>query len=248
MNQKSVRNLNSGISADCVIFGFDFEKLQVLLIERDSPNSSTKPEYALPGDLIYDDENLDQAAERVLLELTGLTDIFMEQLGAFGDPDRLSKDADKKWLKSIRSKPDQRVITVAYFSLVNIRSFNPRPSHFARSVVWKPLNEIKELAFDHLNILNAAKKRLKANLDLRPIGFNLLPEKFTLTQLHKLYEAILGRELDKRNFRRKMANLKIVDRLNDKQKGVPHKPSNYYMFNLENYNKLVEEGFNNFGF
>jgi 8-oxo-dGTP diphosphatase len=248
MNQKNVRNLNSGISADCVIFGFDFEKLQVLLIERDSPNSSPKPEYALPGDLIYDDENLDQAAERVLFELTGLTDIFLEQLGAFGDPNRLSKAADKKWLKSIRSNPDQRVITVAYFSLVNIRSFNPRPSHFARSVVWKPLNEIKELAFDHLDILNAAKKRLKANLDLRPIGFNLLPDKFTLTQLHKLYEAIHGRELDKRNFRRKMANLKIVERLNDKQKGVPHKPSNYYMFNLKNYNKLVEEGFNNFGF
>jgi hypothetical protein len=172
----------------------------------------------------------------------------LEQLGAFGDPNRLNKDADRKWLQSVRANPDVRVITVAYFALVNLRSFNPRPSHFARNVVWKPLNEIKELAFDHLDILNAAKRRLKINLDLRPIGFNLLPEKFTLTQLHKLYEAIQGKEIDKRNFRRKMAKLEIVERLNDKQKGVPHKPSNYYSFNLENYNKLVEEGFNNFGF
>jgi 8-oxo-dGTP diphosphatase len=244
---QSDRNLNNGISADCVIFGFDFEKIQVLLIERESSNSKT-PEYALPGDLIYDDENLDQAADRVLKELTGLTDIFLEQLGAFGDPNRLNKDADRKWLQSVRANPDVRVITVAYFALVNLRSFNPRPSHFARNVVWKPLNEIKELAFDHLDILNAAKRRLKINLDLRPIGFNLLPEKFTLTQLHKLYEAIQGKEIDKRNFRRKMAKLQIVERLNDKQKGVPHKPSNYYSFDLENYNKLVEEGFNNFGF
>jgi 8-oxo-dGTP diphosphatase len=247
MIEQSGRNLNNGISADCVIFGFDFEKIQVLLIERESGDSQ-KPEYALPGDLIYDDENLDQAADRVLKELTGLTDIFLEQLGAFGDPNRLNKDADRKWLQSVRANPDVRVITVAYFALVNLRSFNPRPSHFARNVVWKPLNEIKELAFDHLDILNAAKRRLKINLDLRPIGFNLLPEKFTLTQLHKLYEAIQGKEIDKRNFRRKMAKLEIVERLNDKQKGVPHKPSNYYSFNLENYNKLVEEGFNNFGF
>lgn len=247
MIEQSERNLNNGISADCVIFGFDFEKIQVLLIERESSNT-LKPEYALPGDLIYDDENLNQAAERVLKELTGLTDIFLEQLGAFGDPNRLSKDADRKWLQSVRSNPDVRVITVAYFALVNLGSFNPRPSHFARSVVWKPLNEINELAFDHLDILNAAKRQLKINLDLRPIGFNLLPEKFTLTQLHKLYEAIQGKEIDKRNFRRKMAKLEIVERLNDKQKGVPHKPSNYYSFNLENYNKLVKEGFNNFGF
>jgi 8-oxo-dGTP diphosphatase len=247
MIEQSGRNLNNGISADCVILGFDFEKIQVLLIEREYSNSKT-PEYALPGDLIYDDENLDQAADRVLKELTGLTDIFLEQLGAFGDPNRLNKESDRKWLQSVRANPDVRVITVAYFALVNLRSFHPRPSHFARSVVWKPLNEIKELAFDHLDILNAAKRRLKINLDLRPIGFNLLPEKFTLTQLHKLYEAIQGKEIDKRNFRRKMAKLQIVERLNDKQKGVPHKPSNYYCFNLENYNKLVEEGFNNFGF
>ena len=248
MPNSSHHILNNGISTDCVIFGFDSDKLQVLLIERDPGLPTDTPEYALPGDLIYNDENLDQAATRVLKELTGLENIYLEQLGAFGDLDRLEKESDRAWIQSVRTNPDARVITVAYYSLVNKNAFDPSPANFAKSVVWKPFLEINDLPFDHFRILQESMERLKQKLNTQPIGFNLLPEKFTLSQLHKLYEAILGHELDKRNFRRKMINLNIVDRLNEKQKGVPHKPSNYYKFNVENYNKLVRDGFQNFAF
>lgn len=248
MAQKQNRTLNNGISVDCVIFGFDLKKLQVLLIERESTESEEDTQFALPGDLIYNDENLDQAAVRVLKELTGLEDIYLEQCGAFGDLNRLQKDSDRKWLESVRDQPDVRVITIAYYSLVNISAFDPKPSNFAKSVVWKPINEVNDLAFDHHSILQQAREILITRLKVKPIGFNLLPEKFTLSQLHKLYEVILGRELDKRNFRRKMINLDIVERLDEKQKGVPHKPSNYYRFNIKKYQKLMAEGYDNFGF
>ncbi|MFK7786173.1 MAG: NUDIX domain-containing protein [Crocinitomicaceae bacterium] len=248
MPQQNRHTLNNGISVDCVILGFDFEKLQVLLIERDTESEDQASRYALPGDLIYDDENLNQAANRVLKELTGLENIYLEQCRAHGDVDRTKRESDRKWLESVRDEPTLRVITIAYYSLVNINAFKPTPSNFAKSVVWKPLSEIEDLAFDHFEILTQARKTLQARIKLKPIGFNLLPEKFTLSQLHKLYEAILGRELDKRNFRRKMMKLDIVERLDEKQIGVPHKPSNFYKFNIENYEKLIEVGYDNFGF
>lgn len=248
MNYNYQHNLNKGISVDCVIFGFDFEKLKVLVIQREANDNKGNSRFSLPGDLIFDDENLDQAGERVLKELTGLENIFLEQLGAFGNLDRLSKSADKEWLNAMRDQPDMRVITVAYYALVNLNAFHPMAANFAKSVSWQPVEDVKTMAFDHLEILKKAHKQLHAKLKIQPIGFNLLPEKFTLSQLHKLYEVIAGKELDKRNFRRKMIKLQIVEKLEEKQSGVPHKPSNFYQFNLENYEKLVEEGFDNFGF
>ncbi|PWL31339.1 MAG: NUDIX hydrolase [Fluviicola sp. XM-24bin1] len=248
MPANNQNNLNNGISVDCVIFGFDFEKLQILLIEREPGKKDNPLDYALPGDLIYNDENLDQAANRVLKELTGLENIYLEQSAAFGSLDRTQRESDRAWLESVRDQPDLRVITISYYSLVNINAFDPKPSSFASKLVWKPVAEIEDLAFDHFDILNQALDNLRNRLKIRPIGFNLLPEKFTLSQLHKLYEAILGRELDKRNFRRKMAKLDLVVRLDEKQQGVPHKPSNFYKFNTENYQKLIEEGYDNFGF
>ena len=248
MGEIYVNNLNKGISVDCVIFGFDLERLNVLLIQREPLNQDDLSDLALPGDLIYNDENFDSASNRVLKELTGLENIFLEQVGAFGDINRLSKPHDRAWLQSVRDQPNVRVITVAYYSLVNQNSFHPIPSKFAKSITWKPVNEIESLAFDHLDILKAALQKLKNKLQTQPIGFNLLPEKFTLSELHKLYEAIIGKELDKRNFRRKMLKLELVTKLNEKQSGVAHKPSNYYSFNLENYEKLQAEGYNNFGF
>ncbi|MFT5819239.1 MAG: 8-oxo-dGTP diphosphatase [Crocinitomix sp.] len=241
-------NLNKGISVDCVIFGFDFEKLKVLVIQREPNDEPSKARFSLPGDLIYDDETLDEAATRVLKELTGLENIFLEQLGAFSSLDRLSKSADKEWLRMMRELPEERVITVAYFALVNLNAFNPMAANFAKTVSWKPVDEIDSMAFDHFEILQKAHHQLHSKLKIQPIGFNLLPEKFTLSQLHKLYEVIAGKELDKRNFRRKMIKLKIVEKLDEKQKGVPHKPSNFYHFNVENYQKLAETGFDNFGF
>jgi 8-oxo-dGTP diphosphatase len=124
----------------------------------------------------------------------------------------------------------------------------PQASSFAKSASWVLVDEVSELAFDHFQIFQAARKKLKDKINMRPIGFNLLPEKFTFSQLHKLYESILGRELDKRNFRRKMLKLKLVESLDEKQEGVPHKPSRYFKFNEENYNRLIENGYDNFGF
>lgn len=248
MNAKLHHVVNPRVSTDCVIFGFDNSKLNLLLITRKSKQSGESQRMALPGDLIYEDENLDQAANRVLGELTGLKDIYLQQIGAFGDPDRLNASEDRDWLESVREQPDARVITVAYFSLVNMRDYAPQASSFAASARWVPLEMVRDLAFDHDDILNAAKRRLRETLKNKPVGFNLLPEKFTLTQLHHLYEAILDKPLDKRNFRRKMLKLNILTRLEEKQKGVPHKPSRYYTFNQENYERLSDTGYNNFDF
>ena len=247
MQSKNKHEVNPRKSADCVIFGFDFNQLRVLLIER-SAVENVPSMMALPGDLIYEEENIDTAASRVLKELTGLEEIYLEQVGAFGDPDRLNKKNDQLWLKAVRQDPDARVITIAYYSLVNLDNYSPQASSFAKSATWMLVDDIQELAFDHAEIVKAALKKLKDKIITQPIGFNLLPEKFTLSQLHRLYESILGRDLDKRNFRRKMLKLKLVESLDEKQEGVPHKPSQYFKFNEENYNKLIENGYDNFGF
>jgi 8-oxo-dGTP diphosphatase len=247
MESKNKHQLNPRISADCVIFGFDFNQLKVLLIERE-PVEGFDVSLSLPGDLIFEDEDLDMAANRILNELTGLYDIFLEQVGAFGNPHRLSKASDQAWLKAVRQKPDERVVTIAYYSLVNMNDYQPQASSFAKTACWVSVHEINELAFDHFEIYQAALKKLKNKIKTQPIGFNLLPEKFTLSQLHRLYEVILGRTLDKRNFRRKMLKLKIVESLDEKQEGVPHKPSQFFKFNELNYHSLIENGFDNFGF
>ena len=240
--------LNPNNSVDCVIFGFDFEQIKVLLIDRGQNLGNSKNQRALPGNLIYEDEDLDQAAYRVLEELTGINDIYLEQVGAFGNPNRISKESDLEWLKSIRDQPNARVITAAYYSLVKIDDFIPKPHSFAKKAEWIPLTEIQELAFDHFEILQVAKEKLKQKIKIQPIGFNLLPEKFTLSQLHKLYECIFEKPLDKRNFRRKIQKLNILTNLKEKQRGVPHKPSQLYKFNEENYQLLTQNGYDNFGF
>jgi len=243
-----VLQLNPNVSVDCVIIGFDFDQLYVLLIDSGVLKTTGSSRMAVPGDLIYDNETLDEAASRVLNELTGIDNIYLEQIGAFGDPKRMGKESDKEWLKSMRAEPHARVITVAYYSLVIMSDFNPQASSFAKSAGWAPIKEINDLAFDHFEILQAGLEQLKRKLKIQPIGFNLLPEKFTLSQLHKLYETILNKKLDKRNFRRKILKLDILSPLKEKQIGVPHKPSQLFKFNQKNYQKLSDEGYDNFGF
>jgi 8-oxo-dGTP diphosphatase len=248
---KSILNkgeLNPHVSTDCVILGFDFENLNVLIIRRGVTGSKHGTRMALPGDLIYDTEDLDMAASRILKELTGLEGIYLEQVGAFCDPDRIKTKQDQEWLKSIRNEPEARVITVAYYSLVKMEDCSIHASSFAKSAEWIAVKDITELAFDHLEILKASLQKLKSKIATQPIGFNLLPEKFTLGQLHKLYEAILDKKIDKRNFRRKILKLGILTSLNEKQTGVAHKPSKYVKFNEQNYKKLCETGFDNFSF
>ena len=197
----------------------------------------------LPGDLVRDDENLDQSGRRVLKALTNLENIFLEQFGAFGDPQRVRKTKDLEWLRSMREDPDARVITVGYYSLVRLDRFQPAPSYYARSAEWVSVSEVPELAFDHNVLLESALIQLKNKARVEPIGFELLPKKFTLGQLQKLYEAILGTQLDKRNFRRKIMSRGVLEELDEKQIGVPHKPAKLYQFKADEYQKLKGNSF-----
>ena len=238
---------NPHISVDCVIFGFQEGDLKVLLIERsyDSLNdpSLLGKDLILPGDLVFDNEDLDASAKRILKELTNLENIFLEQFHAFGDPNRVRKSTDKNWLESIRSEPQARVITIAYYSLVKIDDYKPSASSFARNAYWHSLAQMHELGFDHNDIVNYALKALKKKIQTHPIGFELLPKKFTLSQLQKLYETIIGHALDKRNFRRQIIKKGILKPLLEKQKHVPHKRAQLFEFDKEKYELMNKEDY-----
>lgn len=222
---------NPNVSVDCVVFGFDFENLNVLLIQqKEDDNLKKTPRYALPGDLVNIDENLDDAAYRVLNELTSINKIYLKQFRSFGDPKRLSKPEDQFWIKKLREQPAARVITVAYFSLIKMNDVNPQPASFAGNTLWINVNDIPKLAFDHNKILNTAIETLRDDLNYKQIGYELLPKKFTLSQLQSLHEVVLGVKLDKRNFRKRIKRDDIVKPLNEKQKGVLHKPAQLYSF------------------
>lgn len=231
-----MHTINPNVSVDCVIFGFSMGNLEVLLIER-TPGleGEEKDLQALPGDLIYEDETLDQAAIRVLKELTGLDKIYLEQVYTFGDPNRISKKKDIEWLQKIRAHPEARVITVAYTSLVKKESYQPTASGFAKNAMWVPVQNVPVLAFDHNDILQKAQAHLKAKIYSQPIGFELLPKKFTLAELQKLYEAILNESLDKRNFRRKILKTSFIIPLTEKQSGVAHKPAQLFKFDVKKF-------------
>jgi len=222
---------NPNVSVDCVIFGFDFENLNILLIEQKLDDTLKKnTRFALPGDLVNFDENLDSAAYRVLKELTSIEKIYLKQFHAFGDPKRLAKVEDQYWLKKLREQPAARVITVAYFSLIKMTDVAPRAASFAGNTHWVDINSVPKLAFDHDKVLKKAVETLRDDLMNKQIGYELLPNKFTLSQLQKLYEVVLGIKLDKRNFRKKMKKNDFVIPLNEKQKGVLHKPAQLYSF------------------
>ena len=229
--------LHPNISVDCVIFGFDFEKLNVILVERNLADSETNEaliaDLTLTGNHIYTDELLEDAAKRILYDLTGLRDIYLEQFYTSGDPNRLLRPKDQLWLKEISKNPEERVISVCYFSLLNCNDV--KIIQKKENVDWYPVTEISNLAFDHEEILKNALRSLQIKLKYEPIGFEMLPEKFTLSQLQKLYEVVFGVEFDKRNFRKKISKMKYLVQLNEKQKGVSHKPARYYIFNKEAY-------------
>jgi 8-oxo-dGTP diphosphatase len=216
----------SAFSVDNVIFGFDEGDLKVLLIYRGA--DPFQGMWALPGDLVYPNEDIDAAAIRVLEELTGLRNVFLEQVGAFGAVDR---------------HPMGRVITVAYYSLVKISNYSVTPASFAQQAQWHALSEVRQLAFDHNQLLDACYQRLKQSVRNRPVGFELLPPKFTLTELQHLYAAILETSLDKRNFRKKILSMNLLTDQDETQEGVAHRPARLYRFDRERYEKLVREGF-----
>lgn len=216
----------SAFTVDNVIFGFDEGDLKVLLIKRGEEPYEGK--WALPGYFVHKDEDLDTAAKRVLEELTGLRNVYLEQVRTFGEPGR---------------HPMGRVITIAYFSLVKISAFNLQPASIALKARWHSVSQLGELAFDHHEILNSAFTRLKWGIRSRPVGFELLPRKFTLTELQHLYEAILEAELDKRNFRKKILSMDLLIDLNETQEGVAHRPARLYRFDPKRYEQFLDEGF-----
>jgi len=232
------------VSIDCVVFGFDFTNLNVLLIERNiTIESIVYADLKLPGDLMRLDEDLNEAAARILKENTGLTNIYLKQFKAIGSPDRLKgKPRDMEWLRQI-DHPEEHVITIAYYSLINISEPGNPKLIISDNAQWCPVNEISDLVMDHLDILNGALEHLRVELLNKPIGFELLPAKFTLSQMQKIYEVILGTSFDKRNFRKKISSMKYLVPLNEKQVGVAHKPARLYTFSREIYTKTKKDNF-----
>jgi 8-oxo-dGTP diphosphatase len=216
----------SAFSVDNVIFGFDGGDLKVLLIQRGA--APYKGKWALPGDLVYPNENIDTAAERVLEQLTSLRGVYLEQVRAFG---------------AVGRHPLGRVITIAYYSLVKVSDFTPTPASFAQSAKWHIITQVEELAFDHNQILVTCLHQLQQRVRMAPIGFELLPPKFTLTELQHLYEAILETDLDKRNFRKKILSMDLLNDLNEHQEGVSHRPAKLYQFDRERYDRFITEGY-----
>lgn len=217
------------LTVDCVIFGLDeSNKLKILLIQR--ALDPFKGDWALPGGFVDMDEDLESAALRELEEETGVRDVFIEQLFTFGQPDR---------------DPRGRVVSVAYYALVNLAEHPVHASSDADHVEWFELDQLPRLAFDHDRIVEVAVNRLRAKVRYQPIGFELLPEQFTLSQLQKLYETILGVEqLNKRNFRKRILDMGIL-REAGKQEGVAHRPAILYRFDKAKYEQLVQERYEN---
>ncbi len=215
------------MTVDGVVFGFDEGELKVLLIQRGL--EPFKGKWALPGGFVRVDETLDDAARRELVEETGLANVFLEQLYTFG---------------TVKRDPRERVVSVAYYALVKLSDHKAKAATDAAEAKWFPVSQIPKLAFDHADILAMALTRLQGKVRYQPIGFELLPPKFTLSDLQHLYEAILGTELDKRNFRKKMLSFGLLVPLNETQMAGRHRPAQLFRFDADKYEKLKKRGFN----
>nr|WP_322624682.1 NUDIX domain-containing protein [uncultured Flavobacterium sp.] len=212
------------LAVDCIIFGFDKKQLKLLLIKRDF--EPEKGKWSLMGGFLRPDENMDNAANRVLNHLTGLNNVYLEQLRGYSDPDR---------------DPVARTVSVAYYALINITEHTEINSNF--SAEWFDINEFPSLIFDHNVMVAYALSRLRYRASTKPVGFELLPEKFTMKQLQTLYEAILGEKLDKRNFINKINGLDILVKTEEKDMNSSRKGSFLYTFDQEKYNNKVSDGF-----
>ena len=215
------------LTVDCVVFGFDEGELKVLLIERGL--EPFKGRWALPGGFVRVDETLDDAARRELAEEAGLKEVFLEQLYTFG---------------AIHRDPRERVVSVAYYALVKLADFKTKAATDAADARWFPISKVPKLAFDHADLLAMALSRLRGKLRYQPIGFELLPAKFPLSQWQHLYEAVLGVELDKRNFRKKVLGFGLLVPLKETHLGGAHRPAQLYRFDPEKYQRLRKRGFN----
>jgi 8-oxo-dGTP diphosphatase len=213
------------VTVDCVIFGLDGSELKLLLIERMlEPYAGS---WALPGGFIKLDESLEESARRELREETGVSKVFIEQIGAFGDPGR---------------DPRERVITIAWWAIVNLFEHPVKADTDARNAAWFAVGKLPALAFDHRSILEAALGRLREKVRTEPLAFEFLPRKFTLTQLQRFYETVFGERLDKRNFRKKALSFGVLSELDEYESGVAHRAARLYRFDKAAWNRLRKEG------
>jgi len=229
MNQKEKYEYDyqrPALTSDCVIFGFDGGELKLLLIEREKDPFKNK--WALPGGFVFIDETTEDCARRILLEKAGIKNVFIEQLYTFSEVDR---------------DPRERIISVAYFALVNKHQYELIAGRDTIKAEWFKISKLPKLAFDHNKIVNTAIERLKGKVSYQPIGFELLGEKFTLPQLQTVYESILGVEIDKRNFRKKILGMDLLVQLEEKEKNVAHKAARFYKFDKKAYKELTQKGF-----
>lgn len=216
------------VAVDSIIFGFNENDLdlKILLLKRNF--EPEKGKWSLMGGFVSSEESLDNAAKRIVTQLTGLGNVYMEQLFAFGDVGR---------------DTGGRIISIAYFSLIKI---NDHDSKLAKEhgAFWISLSELPELIFDHTEMVEKALRKLRIRARTQPIGFELLPEKFTIPQLQRLYEAIYQLPFDKRNFRRKLLSMELLEKMDEKEKETSKKGAYYYKFNQKKYEELVQKGFN----
>lgn len=215
------------LTVDCVVFGWQAtQRLKVLLIQRKLP--PFQGQWSLPGGFMQVEESVDAAAIRELQEEAGLSGVFLEQLYTFG---------------SVERDPRERVVSVAYYALIDLQTHPLQAATDASDAQWFALAEVPAIGFDHGEILNCAIARLRSKIRYEPIGFELLPKQFTLSQLQQLYEQILERELDKRNFRKKLLKMELLIDTGEKEVGVAHRAAKLYQFDAEKYEQLKQRGF-----
>jgi 8-oxo-dGTP diphosphatase len=213
------------VAVDCIIFGFDNENLKLLLIKRDFEPG--KDQWSLMGGFLHEDESLDHSAQRILKKLTGLGNIFLEQLYTYGETHR---------------DPGARVLSVAYYALIRTEDYDETLGD-KYGAKWFKISKVPQLVFDHNELADKALRRLKRKSRTEPIGFNLLPEKFTIPQMQSLYEAINQEKLDKRNFRRKILSMNLLTKLEEKERENSRKGAYLFRFDKKKYDELVGEGF-----
>jgi ADP-ribose pyrophosphatase YjhB (NUDIX family) len=216
------------VAVDSIIFGFNENKHELMLLLLKRQFEPAKGQWSLMGGFVNGNESLDKAAKRIVKQLTGLRNVYMEQLYAFGDVNR---------------DPGGRIISVSYFSLIKLNDLDIQLAQ-KHHAIWIPLSEIPELIFDHSEMVQRALRKLRIRARTQPIGFELLPEKFTIPQLQRLYEAIYQKPFDKRNFRRKLLSMGLLEKLEEKEKETSKKGAFYYRFKQDKYEELLRKGFN----
>lgn len=224
------------ISIDCVIFGFHNNKLKVLLLQWEE-----SLRWSLPGGFIYKDEHIDEAAVRILKSRTGLDNIYLKQFQAFGEPGRDKQNHGTKLLKR-KGWLAERFITLGYWAIVDFSRVRPTPDQFSKACDWFDIHKVPKLILDHNNIIDQALSSLRRNLNDYPLGKNLLPEKFTMPELQRLYETVLDKKLDRRNFQKKILSLGVLQKLRERKSGVAHKAPYLYKFDEKKYQKAVQQG------